>query len=250
MLSQFIWWSGIALEGLLLIRGLKGGLVRRYPVLYGYVCFVLLQGLPLYIAFKWSLAAYWYTYWIFEYLGVAAGCAVAFEIYKIALHNYPGAARITRNVLMFVFAMAFAKGLANGIDVHQVWTEDAALNFERIVRTVQGIAITALVALFLAYRIPFGKNLRGILLGYSLFVAERIICLAFIRPVGHDFWFYAYSASYIVVLGLWLAHLWSYHPVPEAQTRMALERDYQVLAAATQRRFRKTAGFVRKAVRS
>lgn len=249
MLSQFIWWSGTALEVLLLFRGWKCGLLRRYPIFYGYVCFVLLQGLPLYAAHQRGEQAYRWTYWSFEYLGVAAGCAVVFEIYKIALQNYPGAARITRNVLMFVFAMAFARGLANGVNVHQVWTEEAALNFERIVRTVQCVAITALVVLFLAYRIPFGKNLRGILLGYSLFIAQRIICLAFVRPVGHDFWFYAYSASYIVVLGLWLAQLWSYHRVPEAETRMALERDYQVLAAATQRRFRKTAGFVRKAVR-
>lgn len=250
MLSHLIWFAGAALEALLLIRGWRCGLLRRYRLFYGYISFVVLEDVLRFFATFCGKTVYFYTYWTLEYLAVPVGCAVVFEIYKIALQRYPGAARITRNVLMFVFAMAFAKGLANGMNVHQVWTEEAALNFERIVRTVQGVAIIALVVLFLAYRIPFGKNLRGILLGYSLFIAQRIICLAFIRPVGHDFWFYAYSASYIVVLGLWLAHLWSYHPVPEAQTRMALERDYQVLAAATQRRFRKTAGLVRKAVRS
>ena len=250
MLSHLIWFGSAGLEVLLLIRGWQSGILRRYPLFYGYISFVVLQDVLRFLASFCSKAVYFYTYWTLEYLAVAVGCAVVFEIYKIALQSYPGAARITRNVLMFVFAMAFAKGLASGLPIHQVLTEDAALNFERIVRTVQGIAITALVALFLAYAIPFGKNLRGILLGYSLFVVERIICLAFIHPIGHDFWFYAYSASYIAVLGLWLAHLWSYHPLPEAQTRMALERDYRELAAATQRRFRKTAGFVRKAVRS
>ena len=250
MLSHLIWSGSAALEFLLLIRGWQCGLLRRYPLFYGYISFVLVADVLRFLAQFGGDAVYWYSYWTLEYLAVGAGCAVVFEIYKIALDRYPGAARITRNALAFVFAMAFAKGLANGVHVHQVWTEEAALNFERIVRTVQGISITALVALFLAYAIPFGRNLRGILFGYSLFVAQRIICLAFIRPVGHDFWFYAYSASYIVVLGLWLAHLWSYHPVPEAQTRLVLERDYQVLAAATLRRFRETAGFVRKAVRS
>jgi len=264
MLSHVIWSGSAALEFLLLIRGWQCGLLRRYPLFYGYISFVAALDVPRFLAHAWSNQVYWYTYWFSEILGVMAGCAVVFEIYRIALDSYPGAARITRNVLMFVFAMAFAKGLvnawnlhqvwdeaaANGLKLHQAWDEAAALALERLVRTVQGIALIALVVLFLAYSIPFGKNLRGILLGYSLFIAERIICLTFVPPQGHDFWFYAYSASYLVVLSLWLAHLWSYHPVPEAQTRLALERDYQVLAAATQRRFRETAGFVRKAVRS
>jgi hypothetical protein len=225
-------------------------LLRRYPLFYGYISFVVAQEALRFFAQSWSQKAYWFAFWTLEYLAVAAGCAVVFEIYTIALESYPGAARITRNVLTFVFAMAFARGLANGVNIHQVWSEEAALGFERIVRSVQGIAITALVVLFLAYGIPFGKNLRGILLGYALFIAERVICLTFVRTQGHDFWFYAYSASYIAVLTAWLAHLWSYHPVPEAQSRGHLERDYQIVAAATQRRFRETAGFLRRAVRS
>ena len=250
MLSQFIWWSGPALESVLLIRGWKCGLLRRYPLFYGYIFFVVLQEFPRFLTLRWNESAYGYVYWTTEYLAVAAGCAVVFEVYRIALYSYPGAARIVRNVLMFVFAMAFAKGLANVTNFHQWWEEATALRVERTVRTVQGIAIIALVSLFLAYSIPFGKNLRGILLGYSLFIAWRVICLTFVAPQGRDFWFYAYSGSYVVVLSLWLAHLWSYHPVPEARTRGNLERDYRTLAAATQRRLRETAGFLRKAVRS
>ncbi len=250
MLSDSIWWSALALEALLLIRGWKCGLLHRHPIFYGYVSFVLIQSVLRFVISQWSAEAYRYAYWTTEYLAAVAGCAVVFEIYRIGLYSYPGAARIIRNVLMFVFAMAFAKGLANVTNFHQWWEEATALDVERTVRTVQGIAIIALVSLFLAYSIPFGKNLRGILLGYSLFIAGRVICLTFVSPQGRDFWFYAYSASYVVVLSLWLAHLWSYHPVPEAQTRGNLERDYQMLAAATQRRLRETAGFLRKAVRS
>lgn len=250
MLSQSIWSSALALEALLLMRGWKCGLLGRYPIFYGYVSFVLIQSLVRFAISELSAEAYRYTYWTTEYLAVAAGCAVVFEVYRIALYSYPGAARIVRTVLMFVFAMAFAKGLANATSLHGWWDEATALGVERLVRTVQGIAIIALVSLFLAYSIPFGKNLRGILLGYSLFIAGRVICLTFVPAQGRDFWFYAYSGSYLVVLSLWLAHLWSYHPVPEAQRRGHLERDYQMLAAATQRRLQETAGFLRKAVRS
>lgn len=250
MLSNFIWVAGVALEALLLIRGWKVGLLRRYPIFYGYIAFVLLQGLPLYAAQTRGREVYTYTFWTFEYLGIAAGCAVVYEIYKLALDSYPGAARIARNALMFVFAMVFAKGLANGVNMHKVWDEVGALGVERMVRTVQAVALLSLVILFLVYSIPFGKNLRGILLGYSVFIAVRVICLVFVPPKGHDFWFYAYSGSYAVVLSLWLAHLWAYGPVPQAQTRGNLARDYQALAAETRRRFREAAGFFRKAARS
>lgn len=251
MLSQFIWAGSIALEVLLLMRAWQCGLLRLYPLFYGYIFFVAGQELLRFVTRVWSTdTAYLYTYWTTEFLGVLAGCLVVFEVYRMALSEYPGAARLTRNVLLFVFAMAFAKGLANPADAHRWWVEATALNVEQTVRTVQGTAILVVVTLFLVYSIPFGRNLRGILLGYSLFIAGRVICLTFVPPQGHNFWWYAYSASYIVVLGLWLAHLWSYHAVPEAQTRGNLERDYQTLAAATQRRFRQTAGFLRKGVRS
>src|SRR5579864_2022012 len=245
MLSTFIWASSPVLEALLLLRGWKCGLLRRYPIFYAYISFVLLQGLPRFVAYRKGEDAYNYTYWTTEYLGVAIGCVVVYEIYRIALQSYPGAARIARNFLMFVFAMAFAKGLASAPDFHQWLAEATALDVERIVRTVQGLAIIALVTLFLAYSIPFGKNLRGILLAYSLFIGWRIICLTFVSAQGRDFWFYAYSAAYVVVLSLWLAHLWSYHPVPAAETRGHLERDYHLVAAATRRRFREAAEVLR-----
>jgi len=248
MLSAFIWWGSIALEVVLVGRAWQCGLLRRYPLFYGYIFFVVAEDF-LRLATVKNTELYNYAYWISEFLAIAAGCAVVFEIYRLALYSYPGAARVIRNVLMFVFAMAFAKGLANGLNFHRWRAEASALGVERIVRTVQGIAILALVTLFLAYSIPFGKNLRGILLGYSLFIAWRIVCLTFVAAQGRDFWFYAYSASYVVVLSLWLAHLWSYEPVPEAEARGNLERDYLVLAAATRRRIRETAGLLGKAVR-
>jgi hypothetical protein len=250
MLSQFVWSGSLALEVLLFVRAWQCGLLRRYPLFYTYIGFVVAQDVARLVAKMWSQDAYWYTYWVTEYLAVLAGCLVVFEIYRIALSEYPGAARVIRNLLLFVFAMTFAKGLASPAAAHH-WLEQAtALGIERLMRTVQGIAIIILVGLFLAYSIPFGKNLRGILLGYSLFIAGRVICLTFVLLEGYDFWWYTYSASYIAALTVWLAQLWWYYPVPRAQTESNLERDYQLVAAATQRRFREAAGFLRKAVRS
>jgi hypothetical protein len=249
MLGQLIWWSGIALEILLLVRGFRGQLVRRLPVFYGYITFVLLQEFARLLA-KSNPRIYWNVYWLTEFLGLALGSLVIFEIYKVSLRAFPGAARMARNALAFVFLTAVAKGLAN-VWASGGWRLDStAFQIERALRTVQATAILALVALFLVYSIPFGRNLRGILLGYGIFIGQRVICLTFMPPQGHHFWFYAYSAGYLVTLVIWVAHLWSYEAIPVPETRAPGEGEYQTIAAATQRRLRAMRASVRKAVRS
>jgi hypothetical protein len=250
MLSQVFWWSSIALEIVLLVRGLCSRLAYRLPVFYGYIAFVLLQDFVRFLAFKWDPQVYRGVYWVTEFLGLAVGSLVVFEIYRVSLAAYPGAARMARNALAFVFLTALAKGLGDAAGSPGWHTASTALEIERALRAVQATAILALVTLFLLYSIPFGRNLRGILLGYGLFIGERVICLTFVPPQGHHFWFYAYSASYVVALSLWLGHLWAYQPNPEAKASIRLESEYQRIAAATQRRLHETRGYLRKAVRS
>jgi len=250
MLSQTIWWSSNALEVCLLARGASSRLIFRYPVFYTYLLFVLLQSPIRLVAYRWHKET-WYgpVYWTTEFLGLAIGCLVVFEIYRAALAAYPGTAKMARNVLLFLFVLALAKcGAALWSDPHLLG-ETTPLQMERALRTVQAISIVALVTLFASYSIPFGRNLRGILLGYGLFIGERVICLTFVPVAGKDFWFYAYSASYLVALSMWLKHLWSYQAIPEAESAQ-LEREYQMIATATQRRLQEVRGQLRKAVRS
>ena len=247
MLSQLIWWSSIALEIALLVGGLRSRLANRFPVFYGYVGFVVLQDLVSFFAFEWSPGVYKGIYWVTEFAGLAIGSLVVFEICKVSLAAYPGTARMARNALAIVFLAAVAKGFPTSAGWQPTST---ALEMERALRTVQAAAILALVALFLVYSIPFGRNLRGIMLGYGLFIGERVICLTFVSQQNHDFWFYAYSASYIAALGLWLGHLWSYQPSPQPNIRVQLEKDYQRIAAATRRRLQETSAYLRRAVRS
>ena len=160
---------------------------------------------------------------------------------------------MARNLLGLVFAAAIAKAIAETWNDPHWWLIATTLDVERLLRTVQSLAILALVVLFLFYAIPFGRNLRGILLGYGLFVGLSVIQLTFVADSGgrfHSFWSYVSPASYVVVLGLWLAHLWSYLPSPEPKRAVRLEEQYQKVAAATTQRLREARGYLTKAVRS
>jgi hypothetical protein len=250
MLSQAIWWSSNALEVLLLARGVSGRLIFRYPVFYTYILCILLQSAIRFVAYQWyKETLYGPVYWSTEFLGLAMGCWIVFEIYQVALAAYPGTAKMARKILALLFALAFAKAAAALWSDPHLLARSTPLQVERALRTVQAISAMALVALFVFYSIPFGRNLRGILLGYALFIAGRLICLAFVPEQGHHFWFYAYSASYVVALSLWLGHLWSYQPIPEPRAAVQLEREYKMIVAGTRRHLRETRGYLRRAVR-
>src|ERR1700687_3951514 len=108
MLSQLIEWGGITLEILLLVRGIWGRLALRYPAFYSYLSFILLQDLVCFAVHRWYHGIYRDVYWTAEFLGLIFGCAVVFEIYRAGLSPFPGTARMARNALAFVFALAVA----------------------------------------------------------------------------------------------------------------------------------------------
>ena len=252
MLGQIIWWSGVTIEAVILARGLFARLLKQYPAFYAYVLFVWLQSILRFSVYHARPQLYPKVYWITEGLGVLAGCAVVFEIYRVGLRAYPGTARLARNLLAFVLILAFVKATVETGNNPLWWSTATTLDLELALRVVQALALLALVVLFLFYAIPFGRNLRGVLLGYGLFLGENVIFFSFASKnweAFRAFWAHIHPASYFVVLLVWAGHLWSYVPNPEPQRAVQLEEQYQRMAAATSRRLQEARGYLAKAVR-
>jgi len=252
MLTQVIWWSGVVLELLVLIRGLRESLVSKFPLFYAYLGFVLFDDVLMFFAYRTSAAIYERIYWQMQFLGLIVGCAIIFEIYRVGLKAFPGTARMARNLLLFVFAMVFAKAIVNGINGVPLWSAASNLELERNLRVVQSCALLALVAVFLLYAIPLSRNLKGILLGYGIFLGVSVVQLTFMSLLGvkiEAIWPYLQPVSYLLILGVWAAALWSRNEEPEAKSKIALEDNYRMLVSATRRRFRDSSAALGKAVR-
>ena len=86
---------------------------------------------------------------------------------------------MARILLTVLFVIALAKALVDASSDPRWWAEATTIDIERAMRTVQAAAILALAALFLVYNIPFGRNLKGILLGYGLFIGVSVIWFTF-----------------------------------------------------------------------
>jgi hypothetical protein len=216
MASQVIAWLAVALEVVLLWRGVSLRSFSRFPFFYFYIAFVLVQSLYLFSVLHWHEASYAQAYWGMCALALVVGSLVIFEVYRIGLRRFPGTAKMARNLLYLVFALTIAKVLANQWN-GRVWgLAQTTADLQRDLRIVQACSLLALVAALLLYRVPVGRHLKGIITGYGLFVVSSVVQLSLLSYLGASFqkiWYYLQPVSYLVFLTIWTATLWS--PVVE-----------------------------------
>src|SRR5260370_7101056 len=112
-MSNLIWAAAIALEITLLMRGVKGRLVKLYPLFYGYIACVLTIDVLRFVCYKFDPIFYTNLYWYSEFLAILASCAVVFEIYKCSFKNHARAARLARGLMVLMLVVAVAGSAAN-----------------------------------------------------------------------------------------------------------------------------------------
>jgi hypothetical protein len=239
MLLTALWLLAIILENVVLIRAIRGKLLRHYAFFYLYVVMVLLRDLSLLPVYYLWPKFYGFAYWSTEFSCVLAGCALVWEVYKVAFARYPGSARMARNVLPFLFVFAITRVFVEAWNSTNWIPWRRALETERDLRIVQTALLTGLVALFAYYAIPLGKNLKGIIYGYGLFIATSVVNLSLRGYLGDSFqgWAqYIQAVSYLLALTLWCGALWRYAQVPESGLEPRLEVDYQSLFLTTRKK--------------
>jgi hypothetical protein len=224
-------------EGVPLVRAVRQHFIKNYKFFFFYLGYVLVRDLCLFV-FSSSLSpmAYLWFYWITELVAVLLGCGLVWEAYKIALAGYPGAARMARNVLLLMFVLTFAKILLDASQSPKWIPGRTPLDTDIDFRIVQVALLLSLVALFAYYAIPLGRNLKGIVYGYSFYVICALTVLLLLKSRNKSFqpvWVYLQPGSYVLVVILWCWALWSYAPVPRPARAPRLEADYQALLAKT-----------------
>ncbi len=106
MLSTALWVTALALESALLLRAFQANFLKQYRFFYLYLGWVLISDLSLIPFYYLWPKVYGYAYWCSQFFSVVVGCSMVWEAYKVALARYPGAARMARNVLPFMFILA------------------------------------------------------------------------------------------------------------------------------------------------
>src|SRR5277367_1928691 len=163
--------AGISLESVILFRAIRAKMISTYPMFYMYVACVLGTEISRLIVYRHYSMLYDNLWWGTEFLSLLVGYFVIFDIFEKGLEAYEGIKRIARvvglvvlaGIVMFTAIQLVARNhLAPGL---------TSLEVERNLRFAELILLGGILLLVAHYRILLGRNLKGIILGYGLYVA-------------------------------------------------------------------------------
>jgi hypothetical protein len=111
MFANFIWWTAIALEVVILFRGALTGLLKKYPLFFTYIGCVLLKEIIGLLTNALAPKVYAPLYWPADLATILASYAVMVEIFRWSTRHKPGIRRLTQRALLTVFALTVAYAL-------------------------------------------------------------------------------------------------------------------------------------------
>jgi len=254
-MKPFVLWSvwvlGVALESLLLMRAVASPWWRRYPLFFAYVASVFIQEVSLLVIFLFKFKYYASFYWYGEFISLFVGCGVSWEIFRLVLGRFPGAGRMARNVLLFVLIMVCTKGVVDACN-GSAPLPSTAIELERNLRAIQALSLIVLAVFTTYYAIPMGRNIKGIFVGYGLFIGTSVMTLTLLASLGETFqtvWVFLQPFCYAAVLGIWCTALWKYEDGRQLESQAKIEEDYQSLVLVTRKGLLQARTFLSKGMR-
>jgi len=228
-------YAGIAVQVLLLLRSAWSHLLTKYYFFYTYIVSVILGSALLMTLLLRMPALYAKGYWAVQFVTLVAGYGILLEIMNHVLTPYPGAERFARTAGVFAFFVIFLFAMIAPF-IKSQWAPVVVIEFERDLRSVQSLFLCVLLGVIFYYGIPIGRNMKGMILGYGLYIVTSLMTLAVRAYAGPSFsaaWKVIQPFSFDVSLVIWLVALWSYCANPEPDPNIPLEQDYEALASRT-----------------
>jgi hypothetical protein len=241
--TQFVWLGGLFLEGIILVRSILGKSFAKYSFFYLYIASVLVTSATLWVIYVYiakpslNVAVYWPT----QYVTLALGCGVIFEISRHVFAHRVTLDRLARWSMLATFGLIFLLVAVHALLLPNWNVASNTADLERDLRVAQALVLMTIISLTGYYRIEIGKNIRGMILGFGVYVGASILSLTARLFIGARFgeaWQIIQSSAYFAALAIWAFALWSYEPAP--RSRPPSDPDgvsgggYQALADQTQ----------------
>ena len=113
----------------------------------------------------------------------------------------------------------------------------AILELGRDLRYVEGGVLLAMLGFLAHYRVSLGRNLLGLIIGYSFWVGINVVNLSLWFLPGNEFSILlraSLPATYVIALAIWCVTLWSAQTECVQPSETDIQRDYEFLAGETQ----------------
>lgn len=245
--------SALLLEGLLLWRLSKQRLWSAYPYLAVFVAYDFLSNLVLFPVNRFKPNWFVGIYWRIESISIFLRFLVAWEFFRALF-----ARRSTLRAIAWKVLLAVELAVLPAILLLS-WRQASSLQYldlrwfpivEQYFSLAQALALLAPAAVAWYYRITLSRNLRGLGLGFGIFLLVRTVDFASVQ-IFHIFFPFLRLLTPLTLIGMIAVWLWAFWDCPPAQERCRVDeaedaawrKDWQVSS------FRRHDGPVRRGIR-
>jgi hypothetical protein len=231
---QTVWLGGLLIEGVILLRSVLGRSLAKYPLFFLYIASVFAASMALYVIARPSAHR---LYWPKQYVTLFLGCGVIFEVSRHVFAQRVTLDRVARWTMLVTFGAIFLSVAIQAFLLPHWNVTTNTADLERDLRIAQAIALMTILFLTGYYGIVIGKNIKGMILGFGIYVGASVFSLTLELFVGSRFdraFGIIQSTAYLVALAVWLVALWSYEPEDNEKPPSNSGGGYQFLAGRTQ----------------
>jgi len=231
-LSYYVFFLGVALEGILAYRLIKGALWRYYPFFAFYIAYVAAQSIIGIAILQSAPGAYPVWFWR---IGVGNICLRFLVIWEVFRHTFPKASplrrMVTRQFTIGVLALSTVlSGMLWAIEIYGK-SHSVYLAMERSFGFVQAVLVLTVLILARYYHLAVGRNIWGIAVAFGMYSSLSTAASALV-DLAHSsffpFWYFLSPLSVVAMLSLWTWALWIYapNPIPNADTLIDATGDF------------------------
>jgi len=216
VLDSFVFSAvGQAVLLLIIVRGFLSRNLRRYPLFYAYMSYVLLGAFSCHLAdflYGWGSLEYYYAYHVPNLLAPVFQVALLYDIHRRVFGNTKLALRRIIESVILVLTIAVPVGWR----VFSIPSVGIFNRYHAVMLFVQMLACVIVLRRIVGQKdVDPGRNLRGILVGICLLVGLQGMNFAnyFFKETSFMLFSFSLQFVYFLALAVFAYTLWNYEPV-------------------------------------
>ena len=206
----------MALEATLLLRARQGRFLSQFPFFYSYVTYVLGWTLVTFLLYFLMPQQYPSAFWFCYTIMLVAEFAVLLEGSDHIFKPYPAIRRLGLLLTLCIGLIFFVVYIIPPLTQHQT-SRAAMLDLVKRTSLTKAVMIVILIAAARLCRLPLGKNISGMLLGFatylSISIANFALAQRYAQGVYGSIFAVAGPLSFVLALTIWNIALWRPEPV-------------------------------------
>ena len=208
----------LALEVTLLWRARQGRLLIYFPFFYSYLLYMFCWSLVVFVTYWAQPSSYASVYWFYFVLSIVAEFAVLIEVSDHIFRPFPAIRNLGRAItILLSVTLGLTYILPTILHSHGRWM--ALLDFALRASLTKTVILGALLLAAHRYGLRLGKNVAGLMLGFSIYLGVNVANFALDESFGHLYdnvlWVMS-PIAFTLCLLVWTVTLWELVPVPKS----------------------------------